>query len=157
MKITIRRKVFETNSSSTHSISISGKSSRDKSYLSIDPNTNKVKVSFGEFGWGYEKLSSQLEKLSYLITMAFETERYELKSIEDFYNGEGFILLNDEISKYCNCNGIEINDKICEGYIDHQSTEDYSSLKDFLEQNNISVIDYVFDNSIQMIIDNDNH
>ena len=95
--------------------------------------------------------------------MVIETERFE--SLDDFYESDGFKLLNEEISTYCNCDGIEINGELGfdeygfehDGYIDHQSCEDYTSLRDFLATNDTNVIDYVFNNKISMIIDNDNH
>ena len=165
MKRQIRRNVFETNSSSVHSISISRSGTIESSILSVNEDTNKIGVHFGEFGWGYDKLNCQSEKLSYLLTMIAETET---RKLEDFYNSKGFIKLNAEISQYCNCDGIEILDNMeindwnggkyldIDGYIDHQSSEDYSSLSDFLEQNNTNIIDYVFNNGVSMIIDNDN-
>lgn len=173
MKRQVRRNVFETNSSSVHSISISNKGTLEPSYLCVDDETNKIGVSFGEFGWGYDKINSQSEKLEYLLTMAISTDGRRLTTPEEFYETEGFKLLNDEIANYCNCDGIEIASEIKadsytysgntryylshDGYIDHQSSEDYSSLKDFLDQNNTSVIDYVFNSKVSMIIDNDNH
>lgn len=169
----IRRNVFETNSSSVHSISISNRGTLETSCLYVDDETNKIGVGFGEFGWGYDRINSQSEKLEYLLTMAISTDGRELSTPEEFYETEGFKLLNDEIAQYCDCNGIEITSEIksdsythgektqyyldYDGYIDHQSSEDYSTLKDFLEQNGTTVIDYVFNSKVSMIIDNDNH
>lgn len=56
----IRQGVFETNSSSTHSICIA----KDVK-LSIPKN---IHFSFGEFGWERDTLSSIQEKASYLYT-----------------------------------------------------------------------------------------
>ena len=60
--IQIRRGVFETNSSSTHSVSISHKNSSyyDPSSLNvfIDEYDNKVHVKFGEFGWEVESYNA---------------------------------------------------------------------------------------------------
>lgn len=56
----IRQGVFETNSSSTHSICIA----KDIK-LSIPKN---IHFSFGEFGWERDTLSSIQEKASYLYT-----------------------------------------------------------------------------------------
>ena len=71
---TVRIGVFETNSSSCHSISI------DKNYF--DKNTydiyNYIKdgaliIELGEFGWGYDESNSSYVKASYILTMCHET------------------------------------------------------------------------------------
>ena len=48
MKKQIRRKVFETNSSSMHSLTVEKKGITE--YLHVDEDENKVIVNFGEFG-----------------------------------------------------------------------------------------------------------
>ena len=49
-----------------------------------------------------------------------------------------------------------IIDEYAEGYIDHQSHEDYSSIPDFLMQNDTDIIDFVY-GSVIVNTDNDNH
>ena len=56
----IRKNVFETNSSSTHSICIA------KDMELIIPTS--IHFEFGEFGWEVDTLSSVYEKASYLYT-----------------------------------------------------------------------------------------
>ena len=46
----VRKNVFETNSSSTHSVCISGKRELDNPNLPISDENNKVLARFGEFG-----------------------------------------------------------------------------------------------------------
>lgn len=95
----IRNNVFETNSSSTHSICVAKTSD-----LEIP---EKITFSFGEFGWEYGKLSNIDEKASYLYTGLIANGRDD--DMEKIVN----ILSNA---------GIEV---ICEdpshdnGYIDH--------------------------------------
>lgn len=67
MKKQIRQGVFETNSSSTHSICIAKKSEL------IIPE--KLHFEFGEFGWGYSTLKSTQEKASYLYTGLMDNDR----------------------------------------------------------------------------------
>lgn len=70
----IRNKAFETNSSSTHCLVLTGES---KEYFnSFIPD----KISFGEFGWGYETLSSAQDKLSYIVTLIQYVDK-DVKSI----------------------------------------------------------------------------
>ena len=65
--LTIRKNVFETNSSSTHSLVIS-KRDRSYDYEGLIIADGVLHISFGEYGWGPAILKSPHEKLSYLIT-----------------------------------------------------------------------------------------
>ena len=164
---TIRQNCFETNSSSSHSLCIKSIKDLNKSYLTISDD-DLIHVDFGEFGWGYERTNDQYDKLSYLITMLVETEGNGCKSKQDLYQTEGFQLINKVISNYCNCKGIWIDSKLepspwnenyldHDGYIDHQSCEDYSSIQSFLNDYGITIEEFIFCDTIELIIDNDNH
>lgn len=168
----IRRGVFETNSSSSHSVSINSRGELKKSYLIVDSYDNKVHVPLGEFGWEIETYDSQLDKLSYLCTMAVETYQ-GFPSVEDFFESNNFKIINEAIANYCNCDGIHIDTKLKvdsytydkkttyylehDGYIDHQSCEDYGSLQDFLDDYNTDVINFIFNSGVLVHTDNDNH
>jgi hypothetical protein len=176
MKRQIRRSVFETNSSSTHSVSISKKKSNYynnsclKKYIGFD---NKVHVEFGEFGWEIEHYNSPYSKLQYITTMLIETEGRDISTVEELFETDGFKLINEAISNYCNCDGIWIDSRIemksyewdgevevyisHDGYIDHQSHEDYNSVQDFLDDYGVDVTKFVFDEGVCVITDNDNH
>lgn len=72
MKKQTRKGVFETNSSSVHTITIS-KNGYDKSII-----PEVLVFIFGEFGWEVNKLSSVYEKASYLYTALNDVEdRYD--------------------------------------------------------------------------------
>ena len=160
----IRRNVFETNSSSTHSISFSSRDEAlEESVLKV-ANDGYIHIGFGEFGWEIETYSSQGSKLSYLLTMIacvngltpswyekdFGYLRTEITELDDFKT------LNDEIIEYTRCEyGLYIDESY--GYIDHQSFEDYRSLKDFLNDWGVkNCIEFIFGNVI-VHTDNDNH
>lgn len=81
MKRQVRRNVFETNSSSMHSLSIAKRGVTE--YLHVDECTNKVVTEFGEFGWGYDEYNDPETKLSYLVTMIGES--HNCYSIEEIY------------------------------------------------------------------------
>lgn len=163
----IRQGVFETNSSSTHSLTFRGRySPLSKSYLFIE-NDGFVHVDFGEFGWGYDKLTMQDEKLSYLCTMAACADS-TMASNEDFYKNPEFIAINNIIKAKCNCKGLIIDTLIetytgsdgasCprfDGGIDHQSV--YRSLQAFLDDYNVTIEQAIFSDGVEIIIDNDNH
>lgn len=76
MAIKIRSGVFETNSSSSHSLVFSKKDRKTKYPLELDANhecyddveTGLLCVRFGEFGWGPALLVDPRDKLNYLMT-----------------------------------------------------------------------------------------
>lgn len=64
---TIRFRAFETNSSSTHSITF------DSSYTAAPPIKGAV-IRCGEFGWEYERFNDFAQKASYFWTLAQDNE-----------------------------------------------------------------------------------
>lgn len=68
MKLTIRKGIWETNSSSVHAISITKKN------IEKDLNLNSLTVFFnhGEYGWKHEVYGSVNSKASYLYQALFE-------------------------------------------------------------------------------------
>lgn len=171
----IRRGTFESNSSSMHSISMSNHawSKNDLTGLSMGITDDKIYMTFGEFGWGYEEYTDAYHKLQYLLTMVAETECSNCSCVEDYYETEGFQTIEAAVKSYVDCNGIEVISKCklgeyewddCtktyfdhDGYIDHQSTDGYHSLNDFLNDAGCSAEQFIFDPEVVLIIDNDNH
>ena len=148
MKRQIRRKVFETNSSSMHSLTVEKKGITE--YLHVDEDENKVIVNFGEFGWGYETYNDAETKLSYLITMLAQ---YNSFSAEELYDTDEFRRINNIVASRCECDGIIIDDSY-DGYVDHQSVERIGSL---MSEYDCTIEEFIFDSGITLIIDNDNH
>lgn len=153
MKTQVRVGVWETNSSSVHSLVISGKD--QVSAAPIDT------VSGGEFGWGYDRLIAPVDKLSYAITAIQYIDQDNeddiskshwfkwLQDIVEARTGSGFrLLINSEWNKY--------------GYIDHQSAPfDDFPLEDFWRSDEAEfkekMSDFIFNSKWKLIIDNDNH
>lgn len=166
----IRKNVFETNSSSMHSVCISGEKELDNPNLPILCGTNKVLSRFGEFGWEIENYSDQETKLSYLLTMIAETS-YRKENKCNFYELDDFKMVQDVICEYCKCDGIEIYGDFevkksnygdyyyldFDGYIDHQSHEDYSCLQDFLDDYGVTIKEFIFSPDVILHTDNDNY
>lgn len=159
MKRQIRKNAFETNSSSIHSLTVSKEGLTET--LQVDKKTNKVITHFGEFGWGYDCFTDSETKLSYLVTMLVVTHS-DCNSIEELCETNDFKKINNAVAKYCNCDGILINEKITEeygwtkhrGYIDHQSIQGINSL---LQEYDCTIEEFLFDKGVILIIDNDNH
>ena len=157
MRKIIRQNVWETNSSSSHSLSI--KPSIQLSDFNIPLNADGyIEAKFDQYGWGYSELHSQEEKLSYLLTIVkYEAVDYIYRSddlTQDAFRAtEGFQILNDFCKKYCN--GISTNNTdMGHGYIDHQSNE--GSLRNYLQNNGTTIEEIILNDKAYIIIDNDN-
>jgi len=101
----IRRGVFETNSSSSHSIHVSSR--RDVTYDSLFvPDDGIVKVYGGEFGWNWEVLQSAEEKLNY-IAVAGKDSKDKLE------------MLREVVIEHTLANDVVF--KLEDSYIDHNS------------------------------------
>jgi hypothetical protein len=141
-KSKIRHGVFETNSSSTHSIAIV---SEDRHYPDVCLNNedNTLEVKLGEFGWGLEVYKDFENKLSYIMTyiIHYSNKEEELTTFVE----DAIIEEIPELSK------IIIEDKEC-GYIDHQSM--YVA-KEALG-NSIDLKNFLFNSESLLVIDNDN-
>jgi hypothetical protein len=119
MKKQIRRRVFESNSSSVHTLSISN-DGREPSEFKLNKN-GEIEVDFGYFGRELGIYNSQYDKLSYLITCLYYLSGYYIDSIYDKWE---FINIEDAICEYTGATGIKILGKV-DPYIDHQSIPEY--------------------------------
>lgn len=155
MTTQIRNSVFETNSSSSHSISVTGNTKLNIPDLSYD-----IECQFGEFGWGYEELTHWMEKLSYVMTSIQYFCEGELKP-EEFQNTKWFLWLNEMFQEFTGYNIIPVFDSsewYKMGYVDHQSTDLLSEY--FIDDKNVLkfvVKDLIFNSKYEIIIDNDNN
>lgn len=120
MKRQIRKEVFETNSSSVHSIVVSSVG-LEESKLTVNQD-NEIVVELGEFGCS-GIYSSQDDKLSYLITcLYYLSYSNTITGIYDMYE---FKLIRDAVCEYSGAKNIVISPYL-DPYIDHQSIP-YSS------------------------------
>lgn len=164
-KRVIRYNIWESNSSSSHTVSVSMESSINIPKVNPD---EKITMSFGEFGWEWETYYDIWDKLQYALEMVYETEvPWDLKSsndydevLEAFYETEGFKDINEVIKDELNCSGIEMELNYDAwypfGYIDHQSFEDYGCLQDFLNDYGVDLYRFLFDGNVVLRTGNDN-
>lgn len=157
----IRNGVFETNSSSAHSLAygtskiIRGSSwgSPNETDLS-NPMYRLDKVPdhyrnytfyewLGEFGWGYDVLTTPQEKFSYLLTQMADTSE-ELHESTDYETIK-------EMVEDIGCEIVRCNDQ--DGYVDHES---YGIVKPSLFKSKKDLITYLFNDNIRVYIENDN-
>ena len=133
----IRSSIFETNSSSSHSISID--ISCDGIYDTIIPDDNGIITIIGEeFGWGPERYHSAYTKVSYAALDTKNQEKYRDMLIEVVlaHTGAKEIVFNLE-----------------NGYIDHQSYG--TSHEAFYDKTTLK--NWLFNPESGLFIDHDNH
>lgn len=137
-KRTLRSSMFETDSSSVHSIVYSN--------MTLEPSKLRTRngytiTDFGEFGREFRNYTEQAEKLSYLASLIwYVASPYELSEMYDDWNWKQ---LEEAVCKYNGTNGIRIGNKMARPYIDHQSVPD--SWIDFIDFDNVeSLRQFVF-------------
>ena len=158
--IQIRKNVFETNSSSTHSLVISKKERSYDYHLPVDAGV--LTIPFGEFGWGPDILVAPIEKLAYLVTdrCGLYDIPEELKNADDdaiycFIMEESEAVRDIvEVVKRCCPEVEEVRFELGDrwnpfGYIDHQSQGTSYEV-------DLSIEDLIFSNKVIIMVDNDN-
>jgi len=132
----IRKGVFETNSSSTHSICIA-----------VDTELNipkSIHFEFGEFGWEYDTLYSVSEKASYLYTAIVNYKEEDLERFIKILENKNIEVTKEERSgKYFDT-----------GYIDH-GYELNKFVNDLLADED-RLMNYLFSDLSFIITGNDN-
>ena len=171
-----RINVFETNSSSCHSLAIRDtidtlEDARTDNYVNsiaelandLTPENN---LEFDneeelEFGWGPEVKSSVRDKIAYAIASEYDIEEIEeiiRRHIPEFNRIILPLIKDMEIKpwwydeRYKKEDAIDDN-AVYYGSIDHDSV---GTLQSYLGRNNISLEEYIFNSNLAMIIDNDN-
>lgn len=125
MKKLIRTGVFETNSSSSHSISL-GKDDLPFVYSPMLPDREgKIYLYSDHFGWEWSKYNDALTKATY-VAIAYKNNDSMLESLVDL------------IKQTTGCYDVIID--VEDGYIDHQSYEtapsDIDDIKNFIFNSN---------------------
>lgn len=157
--IKIRQSVFETNSSSIHSLSLA-KDGFEKCNIPIKRKKidGKFKrflvVKLAGFGSDYHIYDKQEEKLSYLVTLSYIVDGGN--DIEYMKHAYWYHKMEEEICKYCKCDGIMIDEtSIADAAIDHQTLTDYSSISDFPNIMGIDYVTFVFNKHAELKTDSD--
>lgn len=143
MKRQIRWSVFETNSSSVHSLAFNP-SGREKCKINRNKDGYLI-VDYGQFDRNYDLFTTQTEKLSYLMTQLY----YIYGSTEKVYEGYLFEIIEDAVCKYANAKGIKIKDKT-DPYIDHQSIPEYGEISLINIYDDDAIIDFVFNKNVYL-------
>ena len=156
MRTQIRKGAFETNSSSTHAVSIF----RGSNYVIPE----EIIIRPGEFGWSCEIYNTPEDKLSYLYTWILSMcssyeynevtnkyeEHYDYKKLKDYqYRLKSKLeALGVKEVEFEQCNGWDKD-----GYIDHSEKLYFEDLETILES---YFEDYVFNPDSYIETGNDN-
>lgn len=132
----IRNNVFETNSSSSHSITIAD-SNNLLDTLNVVDGTVTI-YNDGEFGWEYEKYNDAYHKAKYCAVFA---------EFDDLCKDT----LIRVVKKQTGCENVKIINN--DGYIDHQSYD----LKEDIFETDESLRNFIFNPHSTLVIDNDNN
>ena len=161
MKVQIRQGVFETNSSSTHAISVM---SYDKNSLII-PEEICFHLN-SEFGWEFRKYNDRWSKADYLWLLICNkydksSDKDKLddikKHIKNVLKNAGVKTVNFETGGYINPSWNPNDDNMYmdfDGYIDHAS--DAYGFIDILLNDDELLLSYLFNNTSCIETGNDN-
>ena len=152
MKCRIRKGVFETNSSSMHSLVIKGEKKINKEQIKINED-GFIEVETDDYTWGYFILKTVQEKLNYVVACKINEDDLYLFGNDSENNlkhlkrlaraGIEFIKLEEMLFEATGAKGIEVN--LIRGCSTEQSLDD-------LVKEDLSILDIIFDDSIQIEI-----
>lgn len=131
----VRKGIFETNSSSTHSVVICDSVDFEKPLIGDEP----VSLCQGEFGWEEETYTDFNSKLTYAYTYA-----------KNYGRSTDVDTLKEVIKEFM---GLECVEEEGDGYIDHQSIDEAQKIFETQE----SLKKFLFAPGSHVITDNDNH
>lgn len=165
----IRNGVFETNSSSAHSLAYKRTVLRDYNYKPKDDLCFAVKelhltkkpkeyemysympLYFDEYGWGFDVLSSPAEKLSYLMSSVYQYKTWGVIKEDPFFK---------QVMQWLDELGVRVDlpeeygeSSEVDAYVDHQS---WNVVTVDMFQTKEDLLTYLFNNDIVIHIENDN-
>lgn len=165
----IRNGVFETNSSSAHSLAYKNTVLRDYNYKPCNDLCFAIKelhltkkpkeyemysympLYFDEYGWGFDVLTSPAEKLSYLMSSVYQYKTWGVVKEDPFFK---------QVIKWLNELDIVVNipeeygdSSEVDAYVDHQS---WNVVTKDMFQTKEDLLTYLFNNDITIHIENDN-
>nr|DAK10822.1 MAG TPA: hypothetical protein [Caudoviricetes sp.] len=165
----IRNGVFETNSSSAHSLAYKNTVLRDYNYKPKDDLCFAIKelhitkkpkeyemysympLYFDEYGWGFDVLSSPAEKLSYLMSSVYQYKTWGVIKEDPFF--KQVIQWLNELDIIVNLPEEYGDSSEVDAEINHQS---YDVVTKDMFKTKYDLLTYLFNNDIVIHIENDN-
>ena len=152
MKCRIRKGVFETNSSSMHSLVIKGEKKINREQLKINEN-GFIEAETDDYTWGNFILETAQEKLNYVVACKINEDGLYLFGNDSENNskhhkrlaraGIEFIKLEEMLCEITGAKGIEVN--LARGCSTEQSFDE-------LVREDLGILDIIFDDSIKIEI-----
>lgn len=147
MKLSIRRNVFETNSSSVHAIAISNEIPSDLPSF--------IYFGRGEYGWEWERYDYDEDKANYLYECLIDLY-YDWANQDDVELSEVCDQIKRDLASYgIGCKFEEFDrDTLFVGWVDHGSEN--RELVEYLLSDPDNLIRYLFNNDSYILTGNDN-
>lgn len=142
--IKIRSKVFETNSSSTHSLCIPENINMELMDNIIPDDNGMITLNGGQFGHNYDEHFDSLTKLNYLAIYCIEWYPEDVELLTT---------LKKVVKEQTGCKDIIFNLEEEDSYIDHQSVENKEY--HFIFENDELLRDFIFNKESSLITDSD--
>ena len=152
--IKVRRSVFETNSSSSHSITLAPKQVCESKTLPLD---SEGYVTAHVNGYcSYDVFCEPIDKLGYLLQVYAAknhislnyacTSQNFLDALEELYQTDEFDYLQSRVKELMGptCKGIRFADTYGWGYID----DSYEAVDEFCTYNEYDPIDFIFNDYV---------
>lgn len=140
--INIRKNIFETNSSSTHSITLSDEDNNDILGTIVPDGAGIIRLAGGSFGWEWFKSNDPLDKANYCLV--------DCRSHPDLIN-----ILVEVIKEHTGADAVDVSailDKANYCYVDHQSQ---GTTLNLFENKNL-LKNFIFNPKCWMFTGNDN-
>lgn len=155
MRIQVRDKVFETNSSSSHSVTVADDEVRD---IELDKETLRkgvIELDLGRYyGWEWERFYKPENKLAYLLTQAirYDVSDIDLGDVTARYREDNFDFDNiiKEVESFTGCK-VKVNISGEVG-VDHDS----AGVGLELARDGKKLIDFLFSSKSFVELGNDN-
>lgn len=150
MKI-VRNKIFETNSSSTHSFTLSEDKIQYQLPIHIHPDWE------GEFGWDFETWRSKEEKLAYVLRCYMSLVDYKYSSNKDIYMGNlyrAFKPIQNRFKKIGITFDLPTYDEWKYGYVDHGN--EYVEDLNYIYNNDENLLKFILNDNSYIEGGNDN-
>lgn len=170
MKRVIRRGVFETNSSSMHSIVVMKDDVNGESQNDVWIKDGKLQIFNSDLRFGrspFEILSTAERKLHYAIASSALTSLHVVKdgNYDEYFSNKlrELDLIASKVFENCvgidyptipRSNGIKEWEQFDLGYVDHESSK---LLTHFLDKESISLYEFVSDPKYIVVIDGDEY
>lgn len=151
MKQIVRHGTFETNSSSTHSISIDNREYKPANFTLNDEGF--IDIECGEFGWEECTYHGAEIKLSYALTSIFQNVEHEEEGLKSAHYQMLHTVMEEMVEGFKGFKFEESSRYYKYGYIDHQSSD--VIYEAFSSKDNLK--DFIFNPNSILVTDNDNH